>query len=157
VNYRAKEKGSFLVAVLAVAAGLSAIGIFQSQTTWKFDAVIIGAFLLGDYPLRWVIGPHKSRRVLQVLQKTYVIPKSHPSPSWAKLALSSCWFLIAVLAVGEVAYLVAFFAGIPYGGKLSSFTIIELSVLLSVLLATDFKDNYTKELGADDFWQNNVP
>ena len=67
MKHRTKEMASFFVANILVSAGLSLIGIFLSQTIWKFDAAIIGAFLLGDYPLRWVFKLRNNKKFLAII------------------------------------------------------------------------------------------
>jgi len=154
MKHRTREWVALTFAIISVAAGLSAIGIFLSQTIWKFDAAILGAFLLGDYPLRWVFRLRNSRTVVAI---THLFHR-RPTPSWTRLALASCWFFIIVLAVGELTYLVAIFTGVLYAEVIPSFVIVELSAVLSLWLSIDFREHYRKDLGAeDDFWENIVP
>jgi hypothetical protein len=62
-----------------------------------------------------------------------------------------------VLAVGEVAYFVAWLTGILYVGVLSQTLVLELSFLLSFWTSLDFLTHYKGDMGAeDDFWENIV-
>lgn len=83
MKYRRKEALVFLFATLSLGGLFSYIGIYLNQTTWKFDMAIIGAFLLGDYPLRWMLGLRKNRlssnktvlAIIHLLQKIYLLPR----------------------------------------------------------------------------------
>lgn len=161
MNYRRKEALVFIAATLSVGAIFSYIGIYGNQTTWKFDMAVIGAFLLGDYPLRWMLGLRESRlsnnstvvAIIHLLQGFYLLPRSDRAPPWTRLAFASAWFLLAVLLAGEAAYLVAITAGV-LAAQLNPCDIVIWSLLLSLVVATDFQDNYHNEQASDDFWEN---
>jgi hypothetical protein len=161
VEYHRKEALVFILVTLFVGAFFSYIGIYSNQTTWKFDMAIIGAFLLGDYPLRWMLGLRESRlsnsrtilAMIHFLQRIYLLPRPDRSPPWTRLGFASAWFLLAVLLVGEVTYLVAIPAG-AFANRLGPFDVTVWSFVLSLFVATDFRDNYHKELASDDFWKN---
>jgi hypothetical protein len=147
-----REWACLTVAIVVVGIGLSAIGL-NSQTIWKFDAVILGAFLLGDYPIRWMI---RQRRKNNIIVRLLLLEWARPPvPQWSKLAFGFCIFFLIVLIVGDFAWLVSFFTGILYAGKIPTLGIVEISFLLSVWLAVDFRDHYRKDMGVeDDFWEN---
>ena len=123
MKYRTKQVAAFFAMTIGLGLGLTAIDNWSGQTTWKFDAVILGGFLLGDYPLRWVIKLRQNKTFVAVAR---FLRQTGPSPPWANLALASAWFFIAVLAVGEVASLVAWLSGILYTGTLPLSLVLEL-------------------------------
>jgi hypothetical protein len=145
---------AFFAMTIGLGVGLTLISINAGQTIWKFDAVVLGGFLLGDYPLRWVLGLRQNKTFMAAAR---FLRQAGPAPSWSRLAFTSAWFFIAVIAVGDAAYLVAWLTGLLYGGTLSQTLVLELSFLLSFWTSLDFLKHYRKDMGADDdFWENIV-
>ncbi len=54
-------------------------------------------------------------------------------------------FFMIVTLLGDVAYLAQILATLIYGGTLSPLSIGTISLLLSLWLAVDYKDNYWKK------------
>jgi len=149
MEYRWKQFLALLVEVLLIATGLTLIGR-ANQTIWKFDSAILAAFLFGDYALRPFLRIGRNGTFLRLLQRP------NPPPSWTRLGLASATFLLVVLLIGEAAYLGSFFLRAVYAGTVPLPAVVLVSLMLSLWLAVDFRDNYIKK-GVDEFWENMVP
>jgi len=57
------ERTTAVVVVMALTAFLTCIGSTDFKT-WKFDAIILGGFLLGDYVMRWLLNPRNLESLL---------------------------------------------------------------------------------------------
>ncbi len=149
-----REWAALTAAIIAVGTLLSMPGVVE-QIIWKFDPAIIGAFLLGDYPIRWVMGLRTKRTFISF---TRFSEMGSAPPKWTRLALASCWFVIIVIAIGDLASFVVLFIDKIYAGTLPWFITTLWSFAGSLWLSIDFRDHYRKDMDAEnDYWEDNLP
>lgn len=124
------ERIALLFASVAFGISLFAIGL-NNYTTWKFDAIILSGFLVGDY----------GRRRLFRAQNRKILVLGHELRLWVAYFA----FVLIVLLVGEAAFAGQIGVKIIYGSILPPSVILLFSMLIAVVLLYDFMGYYRGE------------